>query len=178
MGGLCGSGFIASRCACCCMYNGITVKAISSYKNALGVRSNFCTRKFLRWQAFLIYNQGMKKIILCFFLCSSSCFGQVQASNVVANVSAYTGAVCHVSGRVESVKKDGMSSGSYIVMLQGLSVRVFFDPNKQVLNRKTLKVQRATFEQILKPSCGSLVSYSGTVKKELGKPFLITEKDF
>jgi hypothetical protein len=117
-------------------------------------------------------------IVLCFLLSSASCFAQMQASNVVANVCAYTGAVVTVSGRVDAVKKDGLSSGSYVVVLQGLNVRVFFDPNKQVMNKKTFKMQRATFDNIYKPSLGSELSYTGTVKNELGKPFLITQKDF
>ncbi len=118
----------------------------------------------------------MKKLILCFLLSSASCFAQIEASNVVANVSAYTGAVVTVSGRVDSVRKDSMSGCSYIVMLQGLSVRVHFDPNKLITNKKTFRLQRATFEHIVKPSVGSVLSYTGTVKRELGKPFLITEK--
>jgi hypothetical protein len=120
----------------------------------------------------------MKKIILCFLLSSVSSFAQIQASNVVADVFAYTGSVVTVSGRVDSVKKDSMSSCSYIVMMQGLSIRVFFDPNKKVLNTKTYQLQRATYDFISKPSVGSFRSYTGTVKKEVAKPFLITEKDF
>lgn len=147
---------------------------ISSFKNALGVRTNFVFKILLRWQAFLIYNTLMKNLILFFLLSSSACFAQVAASNVFLNVSAYTGLVVTVSGTVKATKKDGLSNCSFLVDLDGLFVRVWFDARERTYSKG--RSVFVSFETATRPAVGEICSYSGTVKKEMGKPFLITEK--
>ena len=140
------------------------------------MRSFFVSEKCLRWEPCLFYTISMKKLLLICVLLSSGVRAAVMASNVVADVCAYTGQVVTVQGVIDSVKRDSLSSSSYVVVMQGLNVRLFWDPNQMILNKKTFKMQRATYDLIYKPSVGSRMSYHGLIKKELGKPFLITEK--
>ena len=163
-----------SRSACCCLYSNLTINKNFKAKDAGGVRSVLSILKMLAVRASKNYNRVMKILFALFSLLSVSCFGQVAASNVVANVAAYTGAVVTVSGVVRSTKKDALSNCSYIVDLGGLFVRVWFDPRERTFRNGRLAY--VNFDTVSRPAVGSACVYSGTVKKEVGKPFLITEK--
>ncbi|MEI6647916.1 MAG: hypothetical protein WCP12_17900 [bacterium] len=117
----------------------------------------------------------MKTLIFFFAFVSGFVRASVMASNVVADVSSYTGQVVTVSGKVDCVKSDSLSSSSYVVVMQGLNVRVFFNPNEKVF-AKNGRLQRSTFDNIHKPSVGAFGVYSGMVKRDGSKVFLITEK--
>jgi hypothetical protein len=116
----------------------------------------------------------MKKLILLCFMFSSSCWA-LEASNVVQNVNSYTGQVVTVSGKIDKIQKDSLSTGSYVVVMQGLYIRVFFDVSQKVYVRGMFKP--VSFDTLPKPAVGSVGSYSGMIKREMGKPFLITPKN-
>ena len=117
----------------------------------------------------------MKTLLLFCVLLSGSVRASVMASNVVADVCAYTGTVVSVQGVVDAVKRDGMSSASYVVVMQGLNVRVFFNPNEKIACADG-HYKRLNYDIISKPKVGAVGSFSGVIKNEMGKPFLITPK--
>lgn len=101
----------------------------------------------------------------------------VWSTNVVADCCAYTGRVVAVIGAVQSVDKDGLSSTSYAVTLEGgLRVRVFFDRNQKTVNLAHNRVVRQSTAVVDKPDIGEKKTYTGSVKREMGKIWLITEK--
>lgn len=117
----------------------------------------------------------MKTLILFACLISCSVRASVMASNIVNDVCSYTGSVVTVQGVVDSVKRDGIASASYVVVMQGLNVRIFFNPNSKIPCSDG-HYKRLTYDLITKPKVGSFGVFTGVIKIEMGKPFLITPK--